>query len=380
MHATQPKHRKPTPMRLLATAAALLASPLALAGTTIELTDRASLSIGGGLRVSYSATEEGTPGKGRDKDLLLENARLYLGARYDKVFGLTFNTEIRRDASGDVTGIRTLDAYLQYEPSPAFNLWAGRLLPPGDRAHLDGPFYLMAWDYPYVTQYPGHTIGRDNGVAIWGKPLEGKLTYVVSAFKGHNRCQGCSNEARHPLYAARLAYAFLDAEPAPAYYTASTYYGAKNILTVGVAAMYQRDGVGRSVTDKDDYTGYSLDLLFEKRLNPGVLTLEGIAYEYDFDVIDAALRPKNIGGLTAGSGYQAGAAWLFSQRIGYGHFQPLARYQRFEPDAGAAMHSIEVGLSYLIDGQNAKLMAVYTDTKTAGVQRDRFLIGAQFQY
>lgn len=380
MPAKTLRRQKPTPMRLAAAAAALLASPLALAGTTIELNDRTSLSIGGGLRVSYSSTEESAPGTGRDKDVALENARLYLSARYDKVFGFTLNTEIRRDPSGNEDGIRALDAYVQYEPSPVFNIWAGRLLPPGDRAHLDGPFYLMAWDYPFVTQYPGHTIGRDNGVTVWGKPLDGKLTYVIGAFEGHNRCRGCSNDDRNPLYAARLAYAFLDAEPAPGYYTSSTYYGAKDILSVGVAGMYQADGVGRSSTEKDDYTGYSLDLLFEKNLGPGVLTLEGIAYEYDFDVVDAALYRKNIGGLTAGNGYQAGAAWLFPQVIGYGKFQPHVRYQRFEPDDGAEMRSVEVGLSYLIDGQNAKLMAVYTDTETAGTKRDRFLIGAQFQY
>ncbi len=374
--------RRGRPARaLLATAATLLAPALAQAGATIKIDDEASVSIGGGIRVSFSSTEDGAPsGTDRGNDFEVENARLYISGRINKIFGATFNTEIRRDASGNEDGIRVLDAYLQYEPSPLFNVWAGRMLPPSDRANLDGPFYLSAWDYPLVSQYPNFAIGRDNGVTVWGKPLEGKLTYAIGAFEGHNRCTGCSNDDANLLYAARVAYAFLDAEPAPAYYTASTYFGAKDILTLGLAAMYQADGVGSSNVDKDDYTGYSLDLLFEKNLGPGVLTLEGAAYEYDFDVVDAAPAPGNIGGLTAGNGYLAGAAWLFPQVVGYGKFQPFVRYQRFEPDGGGNTRSVDVGVSYLISGYNAKLVAAYTSTKAGGTDRDKLLLGAQFQY
>lgn len=365
---------------LLATAA-MLASPAAFAGATIKVGDDASVTIGGGIRVSFTSVEDGSPsGTSRGNDFNLENARLYVSGRIDKVFGATFNTEIHRDAAGNEDGICVMDAYLQYEPSPLFNVWAGRMLPPSDRANLDGPFYLTQWDYPLVSQYPNLAVGRDNGVTVWGKPLDGKLTYAVGAFQGHNRCVGCSNDDGKPLLAARLAYAFLDAEPAPAYYTASTYFGAKDILTVGIAAMYQKDGVGTSNTVKDDYQGYNADLLFEKNLGPGVLTLEGAAYKYDFDVADAAPATGNIGGLAAGRGVLAGAAWLFPQAVGHGKFQPFLRHQRFEPDGGTDVRSTDVGVNYLIAGYNAKLVAVYTRTEVAGTNRDKFLLGAQFQY
>lgn len=368
-------------LALLPAAAALLASPAALAGATIKIDENASLSIGGGIRFSFTSTEDGAPsGDSRGNDFNLENARLFVSGRINKVLGATFNTEIRRDANGNEDGIRVMDAYLQYEPSPEFNVWAGRMLPPSDRANLDGPFYLSAWDYPFVSQYPNLAVGRDNGVTVWGKPLDGKLTYAVGVFQGHNRCGGCSNDDANMLYAARVAYAFLDPEPAPAYYTASTYFGAKDIFTVGVSMMSQADGVGTSPAAKDDYQGVNLDVLFEKNLGPGVLTLEGAAYEYDFDVADAAPAPGNVGGLAAGSGYLAGAAWLFPQVVGYGKFQPFVRYQRFEPDTGADTRSYDIGVSYLISGYNAKLAAVYTNTSSGGTERDKFLVGVQFQY
>lgn len=381
MHAMKTTHRLRPVQGLIAAAATLLFPVLANAGATIKINDEASVSIGGGIRVSFSSTEDGAPsGNDRGNDFDVENARLYISGRINKIFGATFNTEIRRNASGDEDGIRVLDAYLQYEPSPLFNVWAGRMLPPSDRANLDGPFYLSAWSYPMVSQYPNFAIGRDNGVTVWGKPMEGKLTYAIGAFEGHNRCTGCSNDDGNLLYAARVAYAFLDAEPAPAYYTASTYFGEKDILTLGLAAMYQADGVGTSNADKDDYAGYSMDLLFEKNVGPGVLTLEGGAYKYDFDVDDAPAAPSNIGGLVAGEGYLAGAAWLFPQVVGYGKFQPFVRYQRFEPDSGSNTRVVDVGVSYLISGYNAKLVATYSDTSSAGSKRDKVLIGAQFQY
>lgn len=360
---------------------ALLGCTGALAGATIKIDDNASVSIGGGIRVSLSSVENGSPnGNKRGNDFNLENARLYIGGRVNKTLGATFNTELHRDASGNEDGIRVMDAYVQYEPSPEFNVWAGRMLPPSDRANLDGPFYLAAWDYPMASQYPNLAVGRDNGVTVWGKPMNGKLTYAVGAFQGHNRCGTCSNGDGNPLFAGRVAFALLDAEPAPAYYTGSTYYGAKDILTVGLAFMQQTDGVGTSSTVKDDYQGYSLDVLFEKNLGPGVITLEGAVYKYDFNVADAAPAAGNIGGLVAGDAVLVGAAWLVPQAVGPGKLQPFVRFQKSDPDGGTSVKAYDVGLNYIIAGHNARLAAVYTNVSAGGVNRDKFLLGAQFQY
>lgn len=359
------------------------ASQSAHAGATIKINEDASVSIGGGIRASLSSVENGAPnGLDRGTDFNLENARLYIGGRINKTLGATFNTEIHRDAGGNEDGIRVMDAYLQYEPSPEFNIWVGRMLPPSDRSNLDGPFYISAWDYPLVSQYPNLAVGRDNGVTVWGKPMGGSLTYAVGAFQGHNRCAGCSNDEGKPLFAGRVALALGDPEPAPAYYTGSTYYGAKDVFTVALAFMQQADGVGTGNTTalKDDYLGYSLDVLFEKSLGLGVLTLEGAAYKYDFSVADAAPAAGNIGGLVAGDAYLVGAAWLVPQSVGPGKLQPFVRFQKFDPDGGASVKAYDLGLNYVIAGHNARLVAAYSQVDSGGVKRDKFLLGSQFQY
>lgn len=378
MKTSIPARLRPLVQALLPLGLALSVLPSAQAGATFKIDENNSVSIGGGLRVSYSSVEDGAPsGDSRSNDFTMESARLYMSARIQKVFGVTFNL------NGSEDDVKVLDAYAQYEPSPLFNVWMGRMLPPSDRANLDGPFYISAWDYPgVVSSYPALFAGRDNGITVWGKPLGGKLTYAFGLFEGHNKAAGLSNEDASLLFAGRVAYAFLDAEPAPAYYTASTYYGAKDLFTVGLALLQQSDGVG-TAGNKDDYLGYNIDVLFEKNLGPGVLTLEGAAYKYDFDDVDVAPATGNVGGLAPGKAYLASVAWLFPQPIGHGKLQPFVRYQRSSPDAANRdVSAYDIGLNYVIAGHNARLSAVYTNTDSdaTGSKIDKFLIGAQFQY
>ena len=78
-----------------------------------------------------------------------------------------FNT----DYNSVTNKIGVLDAVAEFDVAPEFNIWAGRFLPPSDRANLYGPFYAHEWSvytdgiqdgYPFVFQ------GRDNGVMYWG--------------------------------------------------------------------------------------------------------------------------------------------------------------------------------------------------------------------
>ena len=105
----------------------------------------------------------------------------------------------------------------------AFNVWLGRLLPPSDRANLDGPFYLLNLDFPFVSAFPAIFAGRDDGGAIWGELLDKHFKYQVGVFNGV-RGKDSPNRKDSVLLAARLVYNFLD--PEPGYYNASTYYGS----------------------------------------------------------------------------------------------------------------------------------------------------------
>ncbi len=363
------------------------------ADQTFNLGNDQSLSLGFGLRTDYTYLQDSAPnGTSNASAFNVDDTRLYLSGQVNRWFKGTFNTE--RDSTGKV---QMMDGFTELALDDDFNLRLGREIPPSDRSNLDGPFYLNAWSFPLVSDYPNYAIGRDNGLMAWGKPLGGKLVYSVGAFTGHNVYAGGSNAAANLLYAGRLAINFLDPEPAPAYYTASTYYGAKNILTLGLVYQYQKDGVGDSTMTAGDYNSWNADLLYEQKLaDAGVVTVEGAYYHYELGAVDCGTAEpgsvpcttvgNNIGGLVAGKAYLATLEYMFPQKIGPGNIQPFIRYQDFERDLSQTTDKqTDLGVNYVIDGHNARISAVYSrlnDTQllAALANRNQFVLGVQFQY
>jgi hypothetical protein len=386
-------------VRLLAISMLGAATQLAYAGADFNLGDDAGVSLGFGLRTSYTHQENGAPdGTSSSNDFNIENLRLYLSGHYGKILKATFNTE--RTGGAAATGgdsIRVMDAIAQFEFMDEFNVWMGRMLPPSDRANLDGPFYLSAWAYPgTVSNYPNLAVGRDNGVLVWGKPAGGKLVYSVGAFEGHNKDAALSGASDKLLYAGRIAFNIWDPEPAPAYYTGSTYYGSKDIFTVALAGQTQQDGVGTAAAP-GNYNAWNADLLIEKKVAGGnVPTFEAAYYKYELDAVDCGSGEPgsvacpggtdNAGGQVAGKAYLVGGAWLFPTKVGWGQFQPFVRYQKFDRDLSHTTNkTTDFGLNYIIKGPNAKISAVYSnlqDDRLPAPRNDlkQFLVGVQLQY
>ncbi|TWB70698.1 short chain amide porin [Nitrospirillum amazonense] len=372
-------------LALLATALTLPALA-AQAGETISAGGDKSITVGLGVRASFTSVEDGAPdGTSRSADFNLDSVRLYISGQLTPMIKATFNTE--RDSAGRV---EVLDGYAQFEPADGINLWVGRMLPPSDRANLDGPYYLNTWAYPgTVSQYPAKFAGRDDGATVWGKLLDKKLVYSVGAFEGHNRITGASNQSDNLLYAGRVAYNFLDAEPDPGYYTSSTYYGSVDVLTLAFAAQYQQDGVG-TLARRGDYTAWNVDGLFEKKLDGiGVVTLEGAYYQYDTGGVadvpssfGGAGPTDNVGGLTQGKAYLVGGAFLIPAKVGWGQFQPTVRYQHFDADlTGISTSQTDLGVNYIIDGHNARISAEYVITSTTGKSDgNAVVLGVQLQF
>jgi hypothetical protein len=370
-------------------AAALLSAsclmPIAAqAGATLSFGDGESVSIGMGMRADFTAQGKGAPDGSTSDSFSLDSVRLYLGASLNDNIKATFNTE--RDANGN---INMLDGYAQFEYFEGFNVWVGRMLPPSDRANLDGPYYLSSWTYPgVVSQYPAKFDGRDDGATIWGKLFDKKLVYAIGAYDGHNRIAGASNQSDNLLYAGRVAYNFLDPEPNPAYYESSTYYGAVDVLTLAFAGQYQKDGVGLA-TAKGDYKAWNLDLLFEKKLSFGVVTLEGAYYNYNSGGVPdvspsfgGAGSTANVGGITQGDGYLVGADYLIPGKVGPGQFQPFFRYQNYDNTlTHVTSTQYDGGVNYVISGHNARITADYTKNDSTGTSGyDSFIVGVQLQF
>lgn len=344
---------------------ALAAPAGAWADTKLKIDDTRWFSVGAGLRTSFNSVEDGAPnGTDRSKDVEVDNIRLYTAGQVHQNAKLTFNTERQSDST-----VRVLDAIAQLEFSDMFNVWLGRFLPPSDRSLLDGPYYLATWDFPFVQNYPALFAGRDDGVAAWGQTGGGKFKYQVGAFQGRDG-PGTSNQSDSLLYAGRLTWNFWD--PEPGYYNASTYYGAKEILALGLVAMSQSDGAGTAATP-GDFTGWSVDALMEKRVGGDVLSVEAAYYDYDLDgVADASL--------VQGEGFFVYLGYLIGAKTGAGKFQPHVRYQKLEPDGAVERTRYDVGVNYVIAGHDARLSLIYADDDRGALPDAKILrVGVQLQ-
>ncbi len=382
-------------LALLAGSSALpLAKAQAADGETFDLGDGVTFTIGTGVRASVSAVSafapsagyaEGGDGQSTIGRFNLDDFRIYTNLSLNQYVKFTVNTE-RGPASGP---IQILDAYGQLEPMEELNVWVGQLLPPSDRSNLDGPFYLSEWYYPgVVSQYPSRFFGRDLGGVVWGKLFDKKIVYSAGIFNGHNSQQFASDQGNNPLFAARVAYNFWDPEPAPAYYTGSTYYGKADILTIAAAGMYQKDGVG-TFLNPGNYGAWNIDALMEKKLGDyGVLTLEGAYYNYNTGgVIDVppgfngAGTTAMIGGITQGHAYMASAAYLIPYDVGPGKFQPYARYQEFTATiTNTASTQYDLGVNYVIKGPDLRFTLDYAhNTGSFTPSSYRWVLGVQVQ-
>lgn len=344
------------------------------AGGTIQIDDVRSVSIGMGLRTSFNMIEDAAPsGEDRSKDFSLDNFRFYMAGKLHPIVSFEFNTDYDTSPAG-TEDIRVLDGVLKFGFSDYLNLWVGRFLPPSDRSNLSGPYYLNSWDFPFVQMYPAVFAGRDDGAAIWGQVGGGRFKYQVGAFEGLGDVAGGPNQEDNLLYAGRLTLNLWD--PEPGYYNSSTYYGSMNVLAIGLAAMTQKNAVGSAATP-GDFTGWNVDLLVERNLGgAGVATLEAAYYDYDNDGLAAE-----------GDGYFALVSYLLPAKVGggqiQGQLQPLVRYQRFESEgpAGIDHTRLDVALSYIISGHNARVTLTYSQDDPGGgaPEVDIIKLGLQFQ-
>ena len=155
-------------------------------------------------RPSYVHTDlEDADGTDR---FLLDSLRLYVNGPVTNKIKFMVNTEY----DGSTNHVGVLDAVGQFAFSDKFNVWAGRVIAPSDRANLYGPYYAHHWaSFTDGIQdgYPTVATGRSNGVLYWGQ--FGKVKLAGGGFDGPS--QTPSNTM---VGAGRIMVDFWDAEPA----------------------------------------------------------------------------------------------------------------------------------------------------------------------
>jgi len=320
---------------------------LAIAGLCVAPAFAGDVSVGGGLRTSFNSTsfDFDADEDGDDdsfSDFAVNSVRLYFSGKVAENISFMLNTEYNSDDEE----IRVIDAAAQFSfAGGKHNIWAGRFLPPSDRANLYGPYYASNWAvYQDGVQdgYPFETEGRDDGIMYWGQ--YGKVKFSAGAFDVTNLTTADSDV----LLASRVQVDFWDAEDG--YYLNGTYYGEKDLLAIGVAAQ---------TADAGD--AYTADFLLEKKLGgSGVITVEA---EYSvYDGLGGYGTPLG-GGYEKSDGWYLLGAYLFPGSD-KGKFQILAKYGQANYDFAAIdldQDTLEVDLNYIIKTFNARISLYYLD-------------------
>lgn len=320
------------------------------------------VTVGAGLRTSYYHY---SPDIGDSENRFpLDSVRLYVNGPVTSKIKFMFNTEY----NGATNAVGILDAVARIELHPKFNIWAGRLLPPSDRANLAGPYYNNHWGvytdgiqngHPFVFQ------GRDNGVVYWGDFFK-KLKVSAGAFDGGTATGGRNNDV---IGAFRVQLDLWDEESG--YYLNSTYYGEKNLLAIAGATQIQSGN-----------TATTIDFLLERNFgSAGVITLEGEFANYNkLGGYDANYRKS--------SGTYGLAAYIFPKAIGPGKIQLLGKFAKadFSHSINGAtsynQKTTEFNINYLIKDFNARVMSFYKNTNFSLPGRPDFYqlgLGLQIQ-
>jgi hypothetical protein len=297
------------------------------------------ISVGAGVRTSFTDSSYSGSSAADSDDFTVDSVRLYLSGAATDTIKFTFNTEY----SSGSDSVIVMDAIARFEFSPQFNIWAGRFLPPSDRANLYGPYYANHWGVyreNVLDGYANTAVGRDNGVAYWGD--FGGLKVSAGLFDVPSTSAG-SADADKVIAAGRLQYDFWDKEAG--YWLNSTYYGAKNLLAIGVAGQ----------TAGGD-TSYTVDFLLEKNLGgAGVITIESEYAKYEG--LTSVFAEKTTGGYGL-------VSYLFPQPVGIGKIQLLGKYAESITDVSGPdpkLTTFEGDIGYIVKDFKVRGYLFYID-------------------
>jgi hypothetical protein len=238
---------------------------------------------------------------------------------------------------------------------------------PVDRTNFSGPFFISPWTYPGIFSVGAATrfatpmegpFGRSIGADIWGDiGGKGMFKYFVSMMN-------MNHPSESPLFSGRLAVSPVGGEPG--LWGSSTFYGEKDVFTVGVGAQYKHDGsvgptpmnaagMATGTAPMANYSDVNADVLAEFRLgDSGTITGEGAFYHFSGDYE----ATKNMFFLVGS---------YLTPKVGPGGFQPMVRYQRAW-NGGTKWSQIEGHLAYVVKGAQMRGLVGFrhTDIQDAG--------------
>jgi hypothetical protein len=348
--------------------------------------DAPSVKFGARLQGWYQRVDHAAPDGTSANDFLTRRAYVYvngtLPAQRVSLFAHVAGDRIGQQGldnpgAGLGTGIAVRDAWVAWEPSPAFRMQAGRMYVPFTRAFgTESTFTLLSTDLP-ATQGGGRgalfyasKVGRDDGVVVWGTPLAGRLQYRVGIMEG---VEGAGNPSDAVRLSGRVALQLL--EPETTWFNRGTYLGTKRVLAFGVGVDRQNDLVttGRPSFDSRAWT---IDAFFDHPIGEGAITVEA-----SVTAVDGLTQPLAFAGLTPGSDARltyVNAGYLVPGNHGTGRVQVFGRWERTDGDGDRDTTIPTLGVTYLVRGHDLKVTLDWSRIDRHGA-RAAHALTVQFQ-
>ncbi len=349
-------------MRLIAAATTLIIGACSVA---VQAADEApSLAFGLRLQGWYLAEQNGAADGTTAHDFLLRRGYLSVTGKLNSKVSAFVHVAGDRIGQAGLdnaglglgTGVALRDAWIAWQPSPAFRLQAGRMYVPFTRAFgTESTFTLLGVDLPQTQGggrgaifYPSK-VGRDDGVVAWGTPWQGRLQYRLGVMEG---VEGQANPGDSLRLSGRLSFNLL--EPETTWFNRGNYLGEKRVLAIGVG-FDRQGGLALDASTDRTYRAWTIDVFFDHPIGRAALTVEG-AYT-DAEDLPAGLAFASVPAGADARMLYLQAGYLLPWRVGPGRIQIYGRTEHVRASGANDTSLPSAGLNYVVRGHDLKLTA-----------------------
>ena len=334
---------------------------------SLETKAQNKFEIGFWSQAWYQYVENGKNGEGLN-DFMVRRA--YLSVKGQPTEYLSFFTHIAVDRLGQDgldnpsqglgSGLTFRDLWITLKLSESFKIQAGRMYVPLTRNYgTTSTKSMLTTDLSFMQGgirggiFYTSKVGRDDGVTIWGNPLDGRLQYRLMISEG---MEDLNNPDDNLRYVGRLVLNLL--EPEKEWFNQGTYLGQKKVLSFGAGIDNQKNLTLNNITGRDNLI-WTVDGFFDYP----VAKKDAVTVETAFIHLKNSTQANSYASLAAGDNadfYYLQTGYYFGNPVAWGNLQPYFRFENVSVEDKTDTSFLTGGFNYYIKGHNAKASFDYT--------------------
>jgi len=358
------------------------------AGIKMEIDEHTKGEIGIWMQASYQWVEQGKIHEDQYEDLndfMIRRAYIYL--KGDVTEYVSFFTHLASDKVGMETpsggtldnsgmglgsGVAWRDLWITVNLDEALKIQMGRMYVPLTRNYgTTSTKCLLTADLPFLQGGSrggilyAQKVGRDDGLALWGNPLDGLLQYRFMISEGVE--DNAKNSGDNLRFVGRLSLSLL--EPETGWFNKGTYLGEKKVLSLGVG-MDRQDDLTLGGSEGQDNTVWTVDAFLDYPVGEGAVTVEAAYMDIDNCTQGTSNFYHDLEAGDDSKNWYINAGYLVPGSIGPGRFQPYIRYETVDVDSKNQTDFLSGGFNYYLKGHNCKLTADYMHVSPDHPEKD----------